>query len=61
MKKFKKGPFVVESFITIGSFDYDCTLHLWKVMEKDFFCRYILLFEIHTDSKFFILLWYYHN
>jgi hypothetical protein len=28
MKKFKKGPFVVESFITIGSFDYDCTLHL---------------------------------
>jgi len=26
--KFQKGPFVVESFITIGSFDYDCT-HMW--------------------------------
>ncbi len=28
----KKGPFVLESFITIDSFDYDCTLgcfHKW--------------------------------
>ncbi len=23
---FKKGPFVVESFVTNGLFDYDCTL-----------------------------------
>jgi len=22
---FKKGPFVIESFVTIGLFDYDCT------------------------------------
>ncbi len=21
----KEGPFVVESFVTVGSFDYDCT------------------------------------
>jgi hypothetical protein len=26
IKMFKKGPFVVESFVTISSFDYDCTL-----------------------------------
>jgi hypothetical protein len=25
IKMLKKGPFVVESFVTIGSFDYDCT------------------------------------
>jgi hypothetical protein len=24
-KKFKKGPLVVESFVTVGSFEYDCT------------------------------------
>jgi hypothetical protein len=25
IKMFKKGPFVVESFVIIGSFDYVCT------------------------------------
>jgi hypothetical protein len=25
IKMFKKGPFVVESFVIVGSFDYDCT------------------------------------
>jgi hypothetical protein len=28
----KKCPFLVESFITIGSFDYDCTLGLFSEM-----------------------------
>jgi hypothetical protein len=27
-----KGPFVVESFVTIGSFDYDCALFLILVL-----------------------------
>ncbi len=28
---FEKGPFVVESLVTIGSFDYDCTRETsWK-------------------------------
>ncbi len=27
---FKKSPFVVEPFITIGSFDYDCTFGLFS-------------------------------
>jgi hypothetical protein len=26
IKIFKKGTFVIESFVTISSFDYDCTL-----------------------------------
>jgi hypothetical protein len=26
IKMFKKGTFVIESFVTISSFDYDCTL-----------------------------------
>jgi hypothetical protein len=30
IKMFKKGPFVVEPLITIGSFDYDCTLGLFS-------------------------------
>jgi len=25
IKMFKKGPFVIESFVTVASFDYDCT------------------------------------
>jgi hypothetical protein len=29
---FKKGPFVVESFVSIGSFDYDCTLGLFSLV-----------------------------
>jgi hypothetical protein len=29
VKMFKKGPFVVGSFVTIGSFDYDCTQYLF--------------------------------
>jgi len=31
IKMFKKGPFVVESFVTIGSFDYDQT-PLWAML-----------------------------
>jgi hypothetical protein len=46
IKLFKKGPFVVESFVIIGSFDYDCTPNAkwWqKYLKKNCFkqrCNY---------------------
>jgi hypothetical protein len=30
IKMFKKGPLVLESFVTIGSFEYDCTQKTYK-------------------------------
>jgi hypothetical protein len=33
VKMFKKGSFMVESFVTVGSFDYDCTFMSMNKMD----------------------------
>jgi hypothetical protein len=34
IKMFKNGPFMVEFFVIIGSFDYDCTLMSMNKMDS---------------------------
>jgi len=31
----KKGLFVIEPFVTMGSFDYDCTHFIWILLSYD--------------------------
>jgi hypothetical protein len=42
---FKKGPFMVEFFFIVGSFDYDCTHKVWPFFWLDFtWKQFIFLF-----------------
>jgi hypothetical protein len=46
MEMFKNGPFVVESFAVVGSFDYDSTLN------KSYSCKvHVLFYYIVMDVR----------